>query len=113
MDYKKYLRSHHWLDLRAAKLHEVNDQCERCRRRSNLQVHHATYKRLGAEKLTDLVVLCERCHEKEHMLFPVVNCDAFIPKKKPRKPQFTREREDGNHPLFKYVKPLVDGKFNR
>lgn len=71
MNYQAYLKSDHWKSLRAAKLHSVNDRCEKCKRRSNLQVHHLTYERRGAELLSDLAVLCERCHEKEHDLFPV------------------------------------------
>ena len=40
--------------------------CILCKGTTNLQVHHLTYKRFGKEKLSDLVVLCKKCHEKTH-----------------------------------------------
>lgn len=32
-------------------------------------MHHRTYKNLGAERLMDLVPLCQRCHVKVHQLY--------------------------------------------
>ena len=40
-------------------------RCEKCRVRAKLIPHHHTYKRMGRELLTDLWVLCERCHHEE------------------------------------------------
>jgi 5-methylcytosine-specific restriction endonuclease McrA len=85
MNYSQYLNSFHWRDLRDAKLHSVNDRCEKCHRRSNLQVHHLTYERLGHERLTDLQVLCESCHEKAHNLFPTVEDDCTPPEKQKKR----------------------------
>lgn len=70
MKYTEYLKTDHWKELRAVKLHEANDQCETCKSKSRLQVHHLTYERVGNELLTDLKVLCESCHEKVHNIFP-------------------------------------------
>lgn len=112
MNYAKYLRTDHWIELRGAKLLEANGRCQKCRSKHKLQVHHLTYERKWKERLTDLMVLCERCHEKEHNLFPVY-VDDWKPKaskpvgKKEGKGHVLRERE--THPLFKYVKPLRDG----
>lgn len=102
-DYQKYLRSDHWLELRSAKLESADWKCEKCKRKSNLQVHHISYVRLGKELLSDLMVLCERCHEKEHDLFPAY-VDDWQPPKKKNKRMNRREQ----HPLFKYVKPLIN-----
>lgn len=33
---------------------------------SNVQLHHISYKHLGNERPSDLVVLCAECHEKVH-----------------------------------------------
>ena len=104
--YSKYLASERWKELRDAKLCEVGDKCQRCKRRSNLQVHHLTYERLGHERLTDLQVLCESCHEKAHNLFPTVK-DDWEPLKGQKKKRAKPERENVPHPLFKYVSPIL------
>ena len=56
----------------------LNTACERCQSREALQVHHKTYKHLGAEILYpgDLEVLCRTCHALVHhtMLFPADRC---------------------------------------
>lgn len=40
--------------------------CKICGSTRNLQVHHKTYAREGRERLNDLVVLCKRCHNRQH-----------------------------------------------
>lgn len=64
--YAQYLLSDAWRRVRNHKLREVKWTCEKCGSKRNLQVHHTTYERLGAEWSTDLKVLCEGCHEGEH-----------------------------------------------
>ena len=67
LDYSKYLQSEHWADLkrryRASKLPQVCRVCG-CPR---VQMHHVTYKRLGAEWLNDLVPLCGDHHWAVHV----------------------------------------------
>lgn len=106
MRYADYLKTEHWIELRGAKLLEANNRCQKCKSRHKLQVHHLTYERKGRERLSDLQVLCERCHEKEHALFPVY-VDDWKPTKRGATPKFNRPAQV--HPLFKYVKPLKDG----
>jgi 5-methylcytosine-specific restriction endonuclease McrA len=65
-DYARYLRSAQWAYLRRYKLYSAGWRCESCGRRTRLEVHHRTYQRLGAERLEDLQVLCERCHSAKH-----------------------------------------------
>lgn len=69
MNYKKYLKSPHWKDVRkrfyASEFY--SGRCECCFDRNvPLQVHHKSYKRLGRERLSDLVALCGDCHKKTH-----------------------------------------------
>ena len=65
MDYRtEYLYSEHWARKKRLKLTASNYTCQRCGSRSNLDVHHLTYERLGHELLRDLVVLCRTCHER-------------------------------------------------
>jgi len=33
---------------------------------NNLEVHHRTYERVGAERPADVIALCKACHEKHH-----------------------------------------------
>lgn len=64
--YLRYLRSPHWLDLRAQALQQAGNQCQHCGRKTILEVHHKTYKRLRQELLEDLEVLCGPCHAHAH-----------------------------------------------
>lgn len=64
--YQDYLQSDHWRDLRGAKLLEAGFRCQKCGKKSQLQVHHKTYERVSREKLSDLEVLCDPCHFDLH-----------------------------------------------
>ena len=72
--YKGYLQSPAWKSKRKRKLLVENYTCEHCGYCSfdfhiveiPLDVHHKTYKNLGNEPMSDLVVLCRNCHEKLH-----------------------------------------------
>jgi hypothetical protein len=48
----------------------IHPRCETCECPHSLQVHHKTYKHLGAEILYpgDLQVLCDSCHAALHQL---------------------------------------------
>lgn len=64
--YKDYLRTKHWRLLREkiAKLYDYS--CADCGKSivEGYEIHHLTYKRIGNEKIDDLVCLCKDCHEK-------------------------------------------------
>lgn len=64
--YLAYLNSPDWRQTRNRKLREAKYTCERCGARRDLNVHHRTYARLGAELMTDLEVLCFTCHNGHH-----------------------------------------------
>jgi 5-methylcytosine-specific restriction endonuclease McrA len=65
ISYTKYLKTIHWHNLRTEKL-LLNPICEKCQSAINLNLHHLTYTRLGKEKLSDLITLCQSCHTKLH-----------------------------------------------
>ena len=66
--YRDYLYSDHWQKLReryrASKLPQVCFVCWD----PNVDLHHKTYRRLGEEKLTDLLPLCRLHHDLAHKL---------------------------------------------
>lgn len=66
MNYNRYLQSNEWFELRKRKLESVGNACEKCEFGYELRVHHLTYERIGQEKLSDLKVLCARCHNDNH-----------------------------------------------
>jgi hypothetical protein len=61
-----YLVSTHWLDVRKRYIKVHGNKCQECGSRNRLQLHHKTYERLWAERLTDLVMLCEVHHAEQH-----------------------------------------------
>jgi 5-methylcytosine-specific restriction endonuclease McrA len=76
--YREYLRSDRWQELRrrffaeSSRVANMRKRlgtlcCEFCGVTGRpLDLHHRTYKRLGREKLTDLVLLCRDCHRTVH-----------------------------------------------
>jgi 5-methylcytosine-specific restriction endonuclease McrA len=65
--YKAYINSPTWKAIRARVIFRDGGQCRRCGTRYHLEVHHLTYVRFGGrERLSDLITLCEACHEAEH-----------------------------------------------
>jgi 5-methylcytosine-specific restriction endonuclease McrA len=61
-----YLKSEHWKLLREAKFKQVGRKCEKCPSIKILQVHHIRYKEIFNVILSDLQVLCRKCHKKIH-----------------------------------------------
>jgi hypothetical protein len=65
-DYLKYLQSTAWKSKRFEAFRFHGRKCNRCQSTKRLHVHHLIYFRLGNELMSDLEVLCFRCHEAEH-----------------------------------------------
>lgn len=69
--YREYLSGDHWRDVRrrywASKLAKKGC-CAGCGATSILNLHHRTYKRIGEERLTDLILVCRDCHVDVHHL---------------------------------------------
>lgn len=62
--YEAVLRSQRWTKIvKPLIASRAGNACERCGATESLSVHHLTYERLGKERPSDLLLLCERCHE--------------------------------------------------
>ena len=70
IEYEAYINSDEWADKRRDFLASglPTHECQACGkpRETGFHVHHRTYQRLGNEHLTDLVLLCPRCHQDLH-----------------------------------------------
>ena len=64
--HNKYLKSAYWVSRRERALKQDGYKCCMCGATSNLNVHHRSYERLGAESDSDLMVLCRDCHMVMH-----------------------------------------------
>lgn len=67
MPYQHYLQTAHWRIRRNRALSLAGFKCSRCRTGRQLQVHHLSYERIGAELDADLEVLCRGCHLGHHV----------------------------------------------
>ncbi len=67
LPYARYLITRWWFGVRNRALREAGYRCSRCQAGRDLQVHHLSYERLGAEESGDLEVLCRGCHLGEHV----------------------------------------------
>jgi hypothetical protein len=67
-EYGDYLQSNHWKSFRLKAIKHHGKKCMLCgiEEVPFFHVHHLTYKNIGHEKLTDVVVLCESCHSEVH-----------------------------------------------
>ncbi len=67
--YNAYLKSDHWRDLREQVLYRDGFQCQLvlygCTQAAT-QVHHLTYEHVTREALSELVSVCNNCHEQHH-----------------------------------------------
>lgn len=66
LEYRTYLASSQWKEKRKAVITRCRGWCEQCLKaglhNKMADVHHLTYERLGDERLTDLMAVCESCH---------------------------------------------------
>lgn len=66
INYYEYIKSDKWKKKRLHRLKQLGNKCRRCGSTKQIDVHHMTYQRLGAEKSKDLEVLCRVCHTLYH-----------------------------------------------
>ena len=66
VDYDAYMVSSEWKAVRQKAFAYHGKYCADCKTTKRLTVHHKTYKRLGNERMTDLMVLCWGCHKRLH-----------------------------------------------
>jgi hypothetical protein len=66
-NYREYLLSPEWAQVRERfRKSKLPQQCQVCKCKENLHLHHKTYARLYNERLTDLCWLCADCHDWVH-----------------------------------------------
>jgi 5-methylcytosine-specific restriction endonuclease McrA len=71
VNYEKYINSKEWRDVRDKYFSSnMPQKCMACnkQKQKGFHIHHATYKRLGMEYLSDLRLLCPECHQGIHDL---------------------------------------------
>lgn len=61
-----YMTTEQWKQLKLERLRIAQNKCESCGSSHNLHLHHITYERLTQELISDLVILCEECHQRQH-----------------------------------------------
>lgn len=67
MDYVDYLKTEHWIHFKNEALKWAGLQCQLCGNDDALlHVHHKKYNNRGRETFSDVIVLCDKCHEKFH-----------------------------------------------
>ncbi len=67
--YAERRRSKEWTVLRSYVFRRDGYRCKLCGRSDlPLHLHHNTYANYAAERLEDLITLCEVCHERHHRL---------------------------------------------
>lgn len=64
--YHEYLCSLEWMEKKSLKIEEAGRRCQLCNSPVNIDVHHRTYIRVPNEPLSDLTVLCHKCHDRFH-----------------------------------------------
>ena len=72
--YRQYIKSSEWADVRKRyfKSKLWKKVCYCCGKKDvRVDLHHKTYKRLGYEKLCDLIAICRNCHNKTHELVKI------------------------------------------
>ena len=68
-EYTDYIQSDAWKAKRILAIAK-NRKCLICRSKEHLVVHHRNYNNFMKEQLSDLVVLCESCHNLLHQSHP-------------------------------------------
>lgn len=70
MHYYDYIKSPYWEDVKNRyKKSKLPQNCTRCGLNNKIVYHHLTYKRLGHERLWDIIPVCWDCHGKIHEEF--------------------------------------------
>jgi hypothetical protein len=64
LSYEDYLQTPEWQETQKAALKRAGNRCQMCRAGNvPLTVYHTTYKNLGCEQESDVLVLCEACYD--------------------------------------------------
>lgn len=66
LQYNQYMNSYQWEVTKKKYYSRHGKECRACKTNLDLHVHHLSYDKLGAEEDTDLVCLCQKCHNYVH-----------------------------------------------
>lgn len=66
--YKEYIKSKAWMKKRRVFIELHGRKCAACDSKNKLRVHHMSYRHVGNERESELIILCARCHEEYHEL---------------------------------------------
>ena len=67
--YREYLLSNEWVEMKLDLIQSRGCKCEDCNKPklpNKLQLHHKNYERIFNELPSDLILLCAKCHMKQH-----------------------------------------------
>ena len=83
-NHEKYLKSGIWRRKRITLLKKRGSKCESCgykpKNKSELHIHHRTYRKWGAEQQNHLKILCENCHNKLHNNYTITELENLFSK---------------------------------
>lgn len=68
VNYQSYMNSDAWAARKSEYFAGHAKRCSACGSKTHIHLHHMTYARLGAELDSDMVPLCEKCHDRVHAL---------------------------------------------
>lgn len=68
LTYENFLDTIYWKLISAIKKEQANNNCQLCNSDKKLTTHHRNYKIKGLEidNMNELIVLCDKCHNKFH-----------------------------------------------
>jgi hypothetical protein len=102
-----YLYSDHWWELRTRKLNEAGRFCVSCDGEQNLQVHHKRYRSIFNVELSDLEVMCKKCHKAEHAYLKEERRKNYTPRSPKRR---KKQEANDNRAIAKALKNRVFGE---
>ncbi len=82
IDYRKYISSNYWKEIKEQILERDDHRCRLCNSKIGLHVHHRKYDFLENEKLEELITLCKRCHYITHKRNPHLSYQVYCDNKK-------------------------------
>lgn len=66
IEYNEYLASDEWKQLVCVLKEQRGSVCEECQGTERITIHHLSYVNFKNESLSDLQVLCWKCHQGKH-----------------------------------------------
>lgn len=100
IDYASYIISNDWMLVKKRYLNSnLPKDCYCCGKlygTYRIEFHHRTYKRLGRERLIDIVPVCRDCHQLIHDTRSSLSIDLWSSTKKVRKKRRGKQHVEEN-----------------